>query len=233
VQLPQIFLAIFFFDYVYAIIVMLTGTSPNVPAFNELPVWYQFYTFANASVWEEITARILLCGLPLMVAYILAHGIRPQERQAPVAPPVSHPQPMTVLDYLRSRTSRGLKGYVIGGGFKIGPLEAFFIVGSALMFGLAHVPGWDIWKLIPTFIAGLGFAYLFLKVGIHASILLHFSFDYLDLTAGMVPGFDAMLVILIFIWFAVGAFYFAHYTVQAVGWARDVAHKTPSPGGAD
>jgi hypothetical protein len=250
VQLPQIFLAIFFFDYVYAIIVALTGTTPNVPAFNELPVWYQFYTFANASVWEEIAARILLCGLPLMVAYILAHGTRPQYPEAPAQPvrqgppppppsmtsagmpdippqaPGPFPKPLTLTEYLRSRTTRGLKGYFIGGGFKMGPLEAFFMVGSALMFGLAHVPGWDIWKLLPTFIAGLGFAYLFLRVGIHAAILLHFSFDYLDLTAGMVPGFDAMMIILVLLWFAVGAFYFAHYTVQAVRWARDMAGGT-------
>jgi hypothetical protein len=257
VQLPQIFLAVFFFDYIYAIIVMLTGTSPNVPAFNELPVWYQFYTFANASVWEEIAARTLLCGIPLMVAYILAHGTRPHYQEAPAQPvhpgppphppsmtsagmpaippqaPGPFPKPLTLTEYLRSRTSRGLKGYIIGGGFKIGPLEAFFIVGSALMFGLAHVPGWDIWKLLPTFIAGLGFAYLFLKVGIHAAILLHFSFDYLDLAAGMVPGFDAMLLFLVLLWFVVGAFFFAHYIAQAVRWAREMVSRATSPGGPE
>jgi hypothetical protein len=227
VQLPQIFLAVFFFDYVYAIIVWLTGTSPNIPAFDELPQWYQFFIFARASVWEEIAARTLLCGMPLMIAYILAHGTRPQYGEPPPGPPALPPAPMKLSEYLGSRTSRGLKGYFIGGGFKIGPLEAFFIVGSSLMFGLAHVPGWDIWKLLPTFIAGLGFAYLFLKVGIHAAILLHFSFDYLDLTAGLVPGFDAMLIFLIVLWFVVGAFFFAHYIAQAARWVRDMAKKTP------
>jgi len=230
VQLPQIFLAVFFFDYVYAIIVILSGTSPNIPPFDELPRWYQFFIFARASVWEEITARTLLCGLPLMVAYILAHGTRPPRAGAPLAPqPYGH-RSLTLMEYLRSRTTRGLKGYIIGGGFKIGPLEAFFIVGSALMFGLAHVPGWDIWKLLPTFIAGLGFAYLFLKVGIHAAILLHFSFDYLDLAARMVPGFDAMLLFLILLWFVVGAFFFVHYIVQAARWARDMVRGQHSPG---
>jgi hypothetical protein len=229
VQLPQVFLAVFFFDYVFAIIVILTGSSPRVPAFNELPVWYQFYTFANASVWEEIAARTLLCGIPLMLAYILAHGALPRNREAPTAPDATPPGAQTLAEYLRGRTSRGLKGFFFGGGFKIGPLEAFFMVGSSLMFGLAHVPGWDIWKLLPTFIAGLGFAYLFLKIGIHAAILLHFSFDYLDLTAGMVPGFDAMMLFLVFLWFAVGAFYFGHYFVQAIGWARGMVRRAHSP----
>jgi len=273
VQLPQIFLAVFFFDYVYAIIVILTGTSPRVPAFQSLPDWYQFYIFARASVWEEVAARTLLCGIPLMLAYIMAHAAGAQQTPAPPKPPVPQapypppapappeaprvaegtlgsppmrslrsdetlmlvtpqrpfPEPPAarpvsqapLTEYLRSRTKNGLKGYILGGGFNIGPLEAFFMVGSSLMFGLAHVPGWDIWKLLPTFIAGLGFAYLFLKVGIHAAILLHFSFDYLDLAAGLVPGFDAMLVFLILLWFAVGAFYFAHYAFQAYKWARE------------
>jgi hypothetical protein len=251
VQLPQIFLAIFFFDYIYAIIVILSGTSPRIPPFGELPLWYQFFTFANASVWEEIAARTILCGIPLMLAYMLAHGARPQYPEAPPepagqpgpspypapalsgdgrtfspAPPSRPPLPLTLSQYLRSRTSRGLWGYFIGGGFRMGPLEVFFIVGSSIMFGIAHVPGWDIWKLLPTFIAGLGFAYLFLKIGIHAAIILHFTFDYLDLTAGLVPGFDALFLFLVLLWFAVGAFFFAHYIVQALKWVTGMAKKS-------
>jgi hypothetical protein len=249
VQLPQVFLAVFFFDYVYAIAVLLTGTSPRVPAFGELPDWYLFYTFANASVWEEIAARILLCGLPLLLAYILAYsssqrpaglsGSHPQMKTEEAAAPRAAGQPsipMTLTDYLRGRTTRGLWGYLLGGGFRIGPLEAFFIAGSALMFGLAHVPGWDIWKLLPTFIAGLGFAYLFLRVGIHAAILLHFSFDYLDMTfsailaSSRVPGFDAFYTILVVLWFAVGAFYFWHYIAQGLRWAAGMARRALAPG---
>ena len=142
------------------------------------------------------------------------------------APHAPQPQPLTLSQYLRSRTTRGLWGYFIGGGFRMGPLEAFFIVGSSIMFGIAHVPGWDIWKLLPTFIAGLGFAYLFLKIGIHAAILLHFTFDYLDLTAGLVPGFDALFLFLVLLWFAVGAFFFAHYIVQALKWVTGMAKKS-------
>lgn len=260
VQLPQVFIAVIFFDYLFAIVVWLAGSSPRVPAFGELPLWYQFYTFANASVYEEFAARILLCGIPLLLAYILAHGARPHYPEAPAdagaarpapagpvpypapspqgaapavqgvpAAPARPPAPLTLTEYLRSRSTRGLWGYLLGGGFQIGPLEAFFLVGSALMFGFAHVPGWDIWKLMPTFVAGLGFGYLYLKVGVHAAILLHFSFDYLDLTATLVPAFGTFIVLVLYLWFIVGAFYFGHYIVQALKWIIGMAQKARAP----
>jgi hypothetical protein len=125
-----------------------------------------------------------------------------------------------MTDYLRSRSTNGLLGYFLGGGFTMGPLEAFFIAGSALMFGLAHVAGWDMFKALPTFIAGLGFGYLFLKVGIHAAILLHFAFDYLSLGEALLPGFGLMDLLLVVLFTVVGAFYFGHYAVQAAKWFR-------------
>jgi len=320
VQLPQVFLAIFFFDMVYAMAVWLAGTSPRTPAFESFPDWYLFYTFANASVYEEFAARTLLLGVPLLVAYFLAFSFRreplalealartpprsesapsaagigtgapppqpgprtapspplpgtapsptppgavpapppdllidlplegatprtlpnlperpdgllatpaplPFEAAAPLPPPIKKAPPPAVRapprhvgDYLRSRTAHGLWGYLLGGGFRIGPLEAFFLVGSSLMFGLAHAASWDAWKVLPTFIAGLGFGYLFLKVGIHAAILLHFSFDYLSLGQGLIPGFALMELLLILLWIVVGAFYFGHYAVRSVKW---------------
>ncbi len=352
VQLPQVFLAIFFFDVGFALALAATGTATRAPPFETYPDWYLYFTFANASVYEEFAARVLLLGLPLMLAYLLAFRWRPLpdllpyaaigpagtvdagaagppgpvapppapappapkpdplvdglvgdpttrlvpkpddtgapvaatpafkaplEAPPPVAPAKTSPSPpplpfpetaltaaapsqarqqppsasaspwqtavtapppgggsihargreppvpstsplLTPLGYLRSRTANGLWGYILGGGFKIGPLEAFFIAGSALMFGLAHVAGWDIFKALPTFIAGLGFGYLFLKVGIHAAILLHFAFDYLSLGEALLPGFAPMEVIILVLFSAVGAFYFGHYTVQAARW---------------
>ena len=369
VQLPQVFLAIFFFDIVFALVLIFTDTTTHAPAFETYPEWYLYFTFASASVYEEFAARTLLLGIPLLLACMLAFlrqaqpadetvaapppavapeapassrpatpaelaprprprpdplvdGTvgdpstrlvpRPDDKQVPVAstpafiapapqaPPVQGPglpfprvpendqalvlvttqrpvpemtqvdrgitgqqrparemsggpmlaadvtvpQPppvvlpprweqsrpvaafrpaprQTMIDYLRGRTTNGMWGYFLGGGFRIGPLEAFFITGSALMFGLAHVAGWDLWKALPTFVAGLGFGYLFLKVGIHASILLHFAFDYLSLGEGLLPGagyFDVLIIVLFTI---VGAFYFGHYTVQAVKWFRE------------
>jgi len=379
VQLPQVFLAIFFFDIIFALILAFTNTTTRAPAFETYPEWYLYFTFASASVYEELAARTMLLGVPMMLAYMLAYLRRPPpalgpagawppagapmapappqpaappklaapqkprpdplvdgtvgdpstrlvpkpaDKQVPVAstpafvapapkaPPVQGPgllfprlpekdqalipaptrrpvieitevdrgsassrrferlisgeatmmvdtavpgplpaavpppreprpaapppgyrPPPTLNDYLRSRTTNGLWGYILGGGFKIGPLEAFFIVGSALMFGLAHVAGWDLWKALPTFVAGLGFGYLFLKVGIHASILLHFAFDYLSLGEGLLPGAGYMDVLLVVLFTIVGAFYLGHYTVLAAKWFR--AQIRPAEGTAE
>jgi hypothetical protein len=358
VQLPQVFLAIFFFDILFVVAIWLSGTTTRVPAFETYPDWYLYFTFAHASVYEEFTARTLLLGVPLLLAYMLAYMRMARPAPAPYAPPPPAPYPaqppradylvdgtagdastrlvpkpgdvdapvastsafgapapeappvqgpglvyprvpakdqalilatserpvpeslspstlphkpappsrgpepdlitgdvivpappplvmppgweplspparsrispgLTMTDYLRSRSTNGLLGYFLGGGFKMGPLEAFFIAGSALMFGLAHVAGWDMFKALPTFIAGLGFGYLFLKVGIHAAILLHFAFDYLyfafdylSLGEALLPGFGLMDLLLVVLFTVVGAFYFGHYAVQAVKWLR-------------
>ena len=357
VQLPQVFFAIFFFDIIFAIIMALSGTTTRTPAFETYPDWYLYFTFANASVYEEFAARTLLLGIPLMLAYIMAFSRRARpgfgryaappvpvqfagaaatqpavvpaaapfpppkpdalidvsadelstrvvpridDRKTPIAsapvfrapdavppplaptveaqllalpkaatssqpapvqpqPPQPQPaapypppgpavplfykaaapqtsipaipsQPRTLREYLRSRTTNGMWGYFLGGGFTIGPLEAFFIVGSSLMFGLAHVAGWDMWKALPTFIAGLGFGYLFLKVGIHAAILLHFSFDYLSLGQALLPGFVLMELLLLGLWTVVGAFYFGHYVVLAVKWLMEQARPAKGRG---
>jgi hypothetical protein len=235
-QLPQVFLAVFFFDILWAVIEAAVGATPHTPAFETYPDWFLLYTFANASVYEELMARTLLLGVPLMLAYILAHSTVPGEPFPPATaqspPPRQHPgpaRPQTLVDHLRARSTRGLLGYILGGGFRIGPLEAFFIAGSALMFGLAHASGWDAWKVVPTFIAGLAFGYLFLKVGIHAAILLHFSFDYLSLGESLVPGFALMEILLVVLWTVVGAFYFGHYAVQGLRWMHKMIYPAKGP----
>src|SRR3989442_15375943 len=48
------------------------------------------------------------------------------------------------------------------------------LIGSSVIFGLAHAPGWGWWKVIPAAVAGLGFGYLFLRHGIAAAISVHF-----------------------------------------------------------
>jgi hypothetical protein len=204
IQVPQLFLAVLFFDLMYAWGLAGSGTQTSSPDFGAMPQWYLLYTFANASVYEELAARTLLLGLPLLLAYMFAY--------------IAGDGTSDFKEYIKSKCSRGLKGFVLGGGFKMGVLEAFFIAGSAAMFGLAHVSGWDMWKIIPTFVAGLAFGYLFLKVGIHAAIILHFSFDYLSMAYSLVPGFYDFEILLIFVWFIVGAFYFVHYIWQIGRW---------------
>lgn len=216
IQVPQLFLAVLFFDLIYAWTLVGSGTPTSSPDFGSMPQWYLLYTFANASVYEEFAARTLLLGLPLLLAYMFAY--------------IAGDGTSNFKDYIKSKCSRGLAGFLVGGGFRIGVLEAFFISGSAVMFGLAHLPGWDMWKIIPTLIAGLAFGYLFLKVGIHAAIILHFSFDYLSMAYSLVPGFYELEILLVLVWFIVGAFYFVHYAWQIGVWFRDRIRRVTVPG---
>jgi hypothetical protein len=69
-------------------------------------------------------------------------------------------------------------------------------------------------------VAGLGFGYLFLKVGIHAAIMMHFAFDYLSLGLVLLPGFGLVDLLLTLLFLVVGAFYFGHYAFQIAYWLR-------------
>ena len=106
-------------------------------------LWEKLWSLLRASVWEEIICRILYIGLPLGAVYILKGKGAPYRR------------------------------YIFGGHFEFGPWEKFFLVFSSAMFSLAHVFSWDLYKVPPTFLAGLALGYLFLKYGVYASVMLH------------------------------------------------------------
>lgn len=69
------------------------------------------------------------------------------------------------------------------GGFGISKLTLALIVVSALMFGFAHAGGWGLSKVAPTFASGLLLGYIYAKVGVHASIAVHFMTDYMAVVA--------------------------------------------------
>ena len=86
--------------------------------------------------------------------------------------------PMLVIAFALSDREKLWKW--LAGGFGMSQAAAVLIVISALFFGIAHVPGWDLWKFVPTFIFGLGVGYLFVKYGLYAAIAMHFMFNYLS-----------------------------------------------------
>lgn len=107
------------------------------------------YSLLNAAVWEEVVSRVLLIGVPMLFAGLIVK-------------------------------KEGAKWwrYLIGG-FGMSRGVIIFIFFSAAMFGLAHVPGWDLWKFVPTFLFGLIAGYLFVKYGVYATIAMHFLTNYL------------------------------------------------------
>jgi len=190
------FLVNVFFSIVFYVIIRASGITPKIPDFGE-ELWMQAYALANASVWEEIVSRVLLLGIPLLA-----------------------------IDYLfRRERAQKLGRYIIGGRIKTGPVECGLALFSAIMFGLAHVGGWDFYKLIPSTVAGLFLAYMFMKYGLYAAIMLHFAVDFYDMPlqmldrsySGLIPFVFVLFGFLAFIVYAKALFRFIGHDLMRLG----------------
>jgi hypothetical protein len=149
------------------------------------------YLLANASVYEELITRVLLIGVPLLIYEVLSHNLGLSESQ-----------------------HNSLFRYIVGGNIPIGSKEIYLILFSSLTFGLAHTPGWDYYKVLPTFISGIAFGYLFLSKGIHTAIILHFAFDYLQMPWRLanLQTFEVLSDLLILFWLLIGFIYFCYFS---------------------
>ncbi len=110
--------------------------------------------------------------------------------------------------------------YLYGG---FGLKERFVIIPillSSTVFAVAHLGGWDYYKLPPTFVAGLAFGYLYAKDGLHSAILLHFIWDFLSIPMRIfdVPNIDIYLGLLILLWMVAGAYYAYYYGKRGIIW---------------
>jgi hypothetical protein len=150
------------------------------------PLWVSLYSLANASVYEELIIRVLYIGLPLMIIAL----VRPE--------------------------GKPLWRYLVGGGFQIGKKELFFLFFSSIMFSAGHIFNWDIFKLAPTFVAGLALGYLFLRFGLWAAIMLHFFVDYLSMGIDVTGngGVEAYIYIVTIGAFLIGLAYMVHYALK-------------------
>lgn len=182
-----LYFAILFLTQIFYLGIQSGGAEPNIPEIDH-ELWIQIYTFAKASVWEEVISRILLIGIPLMGIDI----------------------------FFRKGGKLPAKRYILGGGHKLEYVECGLILFSAELFALAHIESWDLWKTIPTFIAGLCFGYLFLKIGFYAAVFFHFSFDFLSIPLEYF-GESALLYplgLLILLWLACGLMFFINYSIK-------------------
>ncbi len=129
----------------------LAGNPAEIPDFNKYNVFELLFRLANAAVWEEVTFRLVALGLPLGAWHLAS----------------------------RSRNAQPWHRYLLGGGFHADTAVLMLTLLSSLYFGYAHVVhGWGWWKLIPTTVAGLMMAWLFLRWGLAHSITFHFLIDY-------------------------------------------------------
>jgi len=194
--IPQLFLGLVFFDYAYDYIIRFIHVTPKTPSFGTMPLWQLMFSLSNAPVHEEIVSRIMLIGIPLLL-----------------------------IDVFRRRKIK-IKKYFLGGDFDVDPVSLFLIIFSSLIFSYAHVFGWDFYKLIPVFVTGLALGYLFLKKGVYACIILHFSFNYPSVLLTVLEKLPFMnllavpilffLSVLIVTWIVACPFYFVKYFYKMV-----------------
>ncbi len=192
IMIPRMYLGIVGFYVVYFAILGAFTVEPEVPDFGSMPLWEQLHAFAEASVWEEVLSRVLMLGVPLFLYHVWTR-----------------------------QDKRETWRYLVGGGLSIDSAAFVLIVFQALVFALAHVAGWDLWKVLPTLISGIAFGYLYLKKGLWASIILHFLFDYLGMTAPAlaqwgIPAEGAMNAVYVFVTI-VSLVLLVHYVVIMLG----------------
>ncbi len=128
--------------------------------------------------------------------------------------------PMAI--YTLAKKRKNWKRFILGGFGLKNRLGAVLIVISSLIFAAAHLPGWNIYKMFPTFIAGFAFGYLFVKDGIYSAILLHFFWDFLSVPDMMmnIPNFNTILSLMILVWMVVGAFYTYYFIKRFIAWMQ-------------
>ena len=66
------------------------------------------------------------------------------------------------------------------GGFGMSRVALILLIASTIIFAYAHVGSWGFEKFLPTLVGGLCLGYLYIKYGIHASIVFHFLTDYMS-----------------------------------------------------
>jgi beta propeller repeat protein len=115
----------------------------------------EYWSVLRASVIEEVKYRALLIGLIFLL-----------------------------VSLINKTKERSWIKYLIGGGFKLNFCTFSLILISALIFGYIHVPPWGTDTLYAilyffwAFAGGLALGFLFLRYGLHASILFHFLINY-------------------------------------------------------
>ena len=176
-------------------VVDVLGQSVPTPNFNAVPTNLLIFELTFAPVWEETVYRLMLIGIPLTIFYAVTR---------------------------KGDGRRGWK-YLIGGNMKITPPVLILIIISSVIFGVAHWSsgsGWGLWKIFPAAVAGLILAYLYVKKGLYADILFHFSVDATGIITSPVtsnPILNDGLGIMLYAWAAIGLIFFIYWIIVILG----------------
>lgn len=171
-----------------ATICLLLGVIPDAdlaPA-GDTPPAVLFISATWAGISEEISFRLILIGLPMIVVVAIRYLI---ENGKISMPSYQKSVQGTAFFKIKSRVVRiddnlNLTKWdialAIRGKYKrVGYPEWILIGISALIFGLAHWEGWTgswgAWKILHAGTIGIFLGYAFVKYGIESAIVLHFT----------------------------------------------------------
>jgi hypothetical protein len=182
-------------NFIFYYIVMLGGYNPVVPEFPTNTLQFTELLFF-ASVWEELIIKLSFISLPLLVVHVIFRS---------------------PFEWWR---------YVAGGKIQMKLLTVLLMIFSAAVFGWAHVAGgWDLAKFVPTFVAGLMSAFLFIRYGLHASILFHFANNFLDVPYMLSnnEGVGTFMTIILLFFIAMGTIYWLMLARSMSGFFKRIA----------
>jgi hypothetical protein len=156
-RIAEFFALNLFLSEIYIAFVQLIGhpiTSP-IPT-GAAQFVYNFFLLTNAGLYEELITRVIYIGIPLFIYYAWsAHG-----KASPSKP--------KKLPWWR---------IIWGGGYKFGKPEITLLIISSIIFGIAHAGSWSISKIPQAALGGVFLGVLFLRFGLYADVLFHFSID--------------------------------------------------------
>lgn len=192
----KLLMATTFFSMVYFLLLGAGGVVPETPGFETLATTELLYRLFSASVYEELVSRVLFIGLPILLMALLLKWKRP---------------------YLK---------FLLGGGMRLNVVTTSWIFISALIFAYAHVPSWDLWKFPQVFISGMALGYAFVAFGLYASILLHFSVNFVTgSVVALWPDNFALQVgvgLAYLIWIIAGSYFFFNYSQRFIRRMREM-----------
>ena len=221
-------------------LIILTGAIPYFKDFVRNPFSYKHNSFQELS--EMFTLNIFFSMLVVMLLWLT--GYKPQTPGIGELPlwnqmlQLLHASvyeevitrtiflgiPVFAIYFLRGEKISPLK--ILGGYGKITHIEGIFILVSASIFAAAHVPAWDVWKIAPTFVGGLLLGYLYIRYGIHASIMMHFLTDFISIPMALSSELQIVLGLLMIYFALVGFVFFISYAIRAYHY---ISPKKPEP----
>ncbi|MFW5927562.1 MAG: type II CAAX prenyl endopeptidase Rce1 family protein [Thermoplasmatota archaeon] len=185
-----IFAALLCVTYLYIMGLELLGTSPSTPA-----------GLKESPLWELAYGFTNAAVWEEVVVRVIYIGV-----------------PMVF--YAKVKGHKNAKKFLLGGFGLKSRFIIILIIFSSALFSLAHLASWDIYKIFPTFIAGIGFGYLFAKDGLYSAILLHFVWDYMSIPDKImdIPNFNIYFTLIIFFWIVVGVYYSFYFVKHGIEW---------------